>query len=139
MARRVGEKEVARMGMLARVWTRARRQQVRTWSKEQAGFWDVAVAGSSCLRAMLVRRFRGECGVAMGVASISCMPDVSKFFDSLDADLLLMEMWRLGFPPGLLVLAFTVHWGARLLEAAGAWSGFVLPHPAGAAGLCHSL
>ena len=41
-----GEREVAQMGMLTSVWARARKQMVRTWSKEKAGFWGVAVAGS---------------------------------------------------------------------------------------------
>ena len=75
-----GERQVACMGFLVRLWTRARKWQFQQWSQSAAGFWDAAVRGSSALRATLIARFGDESAFYLGATRCSLLADIEKFF-----------------------------------------------------------
>eukprot|EP00974_Lingulodinium_polyedra_P124180 11189614-Lingulodinium_polyedra.AAC.1 len=79
--------------MITRVWTRCRRGHQRRWTREQAGFWDAAVQGSSALRALLWRKLADEMALAFGAEAMTLLTDLTKFYDMLSPNKMLREMW----------------------------------------------
>ena len=120
-----GEREVAQMGMMVRTLFKARTHHIRTWCKEQAGHWDIAISGSSALQALLRRKYQDEAAVALCLSRAVCLADISKFFDSLLPSRMIADLWKLGFPPFILMQSVVLHWAPRLLEAADVWSSWV--------------
>ena len=55
-----GLRPIALMPMLYRIWSKARRQHLIVWEKENQGPWDAAVRGNSALRAAIIGTFFDE-------------------------------------------------------------------------------
>ena len=98
------------------------------WEAKIGGFWDRAVAGSSALRAALVRELRHEIANHLGACTGGIYFDMAKFYDTLDPNIVLEKADNLGFDVSLLLLALQVHMAPRILRAGQAYSDVV--HPA---------
>ncbi|CAK0880231.1 unnamed protein product [Prorocentrum cordatum] len=101
-----GERPIGLMPMPYRIWSAARRPIIATWSKEAAGFWDTAVAGSSALRVAMHRLMRAEAAVQMGFHAAGIFYDAANFYDNLGLDQLIEKAGDLNYP--LLPLAMAV-------------------------------
>jgi hypothetical protein len=69
---------------LYRLWSRVRRSSVAAWTSQWAAHWDMAVAGSSPLRAAIMRQLRLEVASALGMSWAEMLWDISKFYDAVD-------------------------------------------------------
>eukprot|EP00959_Pyramimonas_sp_CCMP1952_P396882 8315692-Pyramimonas_sp.AAC.1 len=54
--------------MFSRTWSRAREDDVRSWSQDSEPAWDAAVAGNSALREAFARALKGEAMHNLGIA-----------------------------------------------------------------------
>ncbi len=68
---------------LYRIWSVARRDQVSRWSSRKARHWDRAVAGSSALRAAILRQTRLEVASCQDFAWDQVLWDIEKFYDHI--------------------------------------------------------
>jgi hypothetical protein len=68
---------------LYRIWGVARRDQVSRWSAGKARHWDRAVAGSSALRAAILRQTRLEIASSQSFAWGQILWDVEKLYDHI--------------------------------------------------------
>jgi hypothetical protein len=64
---------------LYRLWGSVRKCQVGRWSRERAGHWDRAVAGSSPLRAALLRQVKLELASAQGLSRCELLWGINNF------------------------------------------------------------
>ena len=88
------------------------------WEKA-AGFWDDCIRGSNALRAGLARRLFDELAFEHKEAHFSIYWDLTKFFDHVDLNCLVLLREHLGFPLKVLSLALNVHCNLRLLVHKG--------------------
>ena len=79
-----GERPIALMPMLYRVWMRLRKNLVAEWDAERHKFWDTAVKGSSPLQATYQKLCMDEVSVINNKSVASCLWDMAKFYDSID-------------------------------------------------------
>ena len=112
----VGERPIALLPLLVRLWQRCRKAHGRAWCQAKHGPWDDVVAGSSAVRAALLRAFADEDAVAMDQAHGTLFWDVEKFYDSSDICKLGRHALRLGFQPVLLALALQTYVGPRSIK-----------------------
>jgi ribonuclease HI len=121
-----GERLVAMMSMVTRVFFRSMRWRIGEWEAARAGFWDDAIAGSSALRAAVMRSYRMEvCGL-LGASASMAFIDIEKFYDSLDPVLLIMHLLALDFPAVSLLLHLQVHWAVRIVIHRGVVSNLMV-------------
>lgn len=121
----VGERLVAKMPMHLRVMFKARRWHIAEWESAHSQFWDSAIAGSSALRAALLRSYKLERATALGAAAAAALVDIEKCYDSLDPELLVDCLLELGFPPLSLFLHLMVHWAPRVIQHRGVASRII--------------
>ena len=79
-----GERPIALLPILVRVWDRCSRCHMQEWCEQKAGFWDSAVKGSSALRSALMANFMDETSVILGMHNATLYWDMEKFYDSVD-------------------------------------------------------
>ena len=78
-----GERPIALIAILYRIWVRMRKPELEVWEAARAGHWDSAVQGSSALKAALRRALADEMAIATDLAVISVLWDLEKFYDSI--------------------------------------------------------
>ena len=71
---------------------------VHAWELAQAGGWDTAIAGSSSLRAGIVRIIRDECDASDGLYCASLLWDCDKLYDTIRLLDLVRAAVQVGFP-----------------------------------------
>ena len=77
---------------MVRIWEAIRIGSVRAWGQERAGHWDKAIAGSSALKAALIKAMRCEGAVAQELLCAEGLLDMDKFYDSMSP----LSMIRIG-------------------------------------------
>jgi len=97
--------------MLYRLIMKLVKPECSLWDHEVSGFWDTAIAGSSCRRAALARALGMEAAQARGFATIGILWDLAAFFDSIRIHRLVKLALDKGFPPKVLRLGMKVHQG----------------------------
>jgi len=93
-----GERPIALMPMLYRVWMRLRKNLVTGWDDKKHEFWDTAVKGSSPLQATYRRLCMDEMAVLQKSSVASCLWDMAKFYDSIDWRVLAVQAPKHGYP-----------------------------------------
>ena len=119
------DRSIGILTMFCRVWCAARSEWPADWTRQRAGAWDTAVAGSSAIRVALLRAFRDETislGGTSELAAASFLWDIEGFYDALDPVLILEEGLKVGFPPQTLAMEMLLHLTARFLKDEGACS-----------------
>eukprot|EP00974_Lingulodinium_polyedra_P118366 11166885-Lingulodinium_polyedra.AAC.1 len=109
-----GERPIALLPMLVRLWDRARRGVLQKWSEEKAQHWDSAVRGSSALRSALLTCMLDESAVKAGQAVCSLYWDIEKFYDSVAYDVVIRRCLERQYHPVLLQLTIRACLGPRL-------------------------
>ena len=105
-----GERLVALMHRLFRIYFRSRRSIISDWEAAQELWWDTALAGSSALKAALLRAFGVDCSTLSGASIAAAFVDIAKFYDSLDPVLLMRRLIDMGFPAAPLALHLQANW-----------------------------
>ncbi|CAK0797341.1 unnamed protein product, partial [Prorocentrum cordatum] len=129
-----GERPIGLMPMPYRIWSAARRPIIATWSKEAAGFWDTAVAGSSALRVATHRLMRAEAAVQMGFHAAGTFYDAANFFDDIGLDQLIEKASDLNYPLLPLAMAAQMYLAPRAIMAHSLFSDIFEPANSMAAG-----
>ena len=103
------------------MWAASTKDSVSQWeaSVTEVYFWDQAVRGNSSLRAGLMRESRSEVGSALGESHTESLFDVSKFYDSLQPELVADRCLEANFPAGDLCVALMQYSADRLIKADG--------------------
>ena len=84
-----GERPIALLCLLARVFERLCNPEVKSWELARAGFWDDATRGSSALRAGILRLLHDELSRFDGLCMASILWDIKKIYDTLSLEMLL--------------------------------------------------
>ena len=106
-------------GMLYAVYCQARGGSYLTWDAQRARFWDSAVAGSSALRAAILRRFNEELSHLNGDIVATVFFDLTKFFDHIDPVVVMRECMLHGAPALVLALSMQLHLAVRIIMSNG--------------------
>ncbi len=111
-----GSRTIAIMASLYRLTMRLCGDDVADWDEKRAGHWDTAVAGSSALRAHLLRALDVELAVAEGLA-VSHFPwDMEQFYDSIRMARLIPQLKAHGYPEVLAALGLVAHRAPRVIS-----------------------
>ena len=111
-----GERPIALLPMLYRVWMRLRKSLVTGWDDKKHEFWDTAVTGSSPLQATYRRLCMDETAVLQKASVASCLWDMAKFYDSIDWRVLAVQAPKHGYPIRVLAIGMIVHASPRMLK-----------------------
>ena len=111
-----GDRGIALVPWLIRLWTQLRDAPTRVWTSEHAGFWDQAVAGSSALKVALSRLVDDEIVQTLGTHTGCLYTDIKEFYDYLCPVKTLKAALDLGFPATIAVLSFSSYQGVRFLQ-----------------------
>ena len=101
--------------MLARIWHRIHKDRLRCWSRQEAGFWDAAIEGSSALRSMLKSLAWQEAQIEQGRQVVQICWDVGKCYDDIPLVAVALAAVRKGYPATHLCLAILLFLGPRVL------------------------
>ena len=77
------ERPIALISTLYRIWAKARKRCLTNWERVRSGVWDAAIAGSSALRAAILRALADEQDILEGRITASILWDLQKFYDSI--------------------------------------------------------
>eukprot|EP00959_Pyramimonas_sp_CCMP1952_P108879 2276682-Pyramimonas_sp.AAC.1 len=102
--------------MLQKVWSKIRSRASGEWSASLSAFWDTAIAGSSALRAALIRAVMDEGAHELAFEHATLFLDLTKFYDSVSFVLLMQAGLQIGFPPIILLLEVGLYSFPRLLK-----------------------
>ena len=111
-----GSRTIAIMASIYRAFMKHSGLTIREWDVTEGHHWDSALAGSSSLRAAVLRALQSENGEARGDHVAHKLWEMQKCFDSVDFNLLVKELTRRGFPSHLMVLGFLAHCALRILR-----------------------
>ena len=81
---------------------------------EEARFWDIAVKGSSALRASVVRLVKDECVALADAEYATILWDVEKFYDNMPMTGLARASREIGFPAIIMHQCMLMYMAARI-------------------------
>ena len=115
------ERPIALTSCLYRLWNRYRKFELQHW---QLGLdkdmpWDQARPHRDCLSIAVGRMMKAEIGKHQGIYTVSCLADLTCFYDTVTLDHLIEPALDLQYPPLHLKLALDLYTGPRLLQAEG--------------------
>ena len=122
-----GERGVALIPWILRLWGQLRRGLGAGWCDEQAGFWDQAIKGSNALQVAVQRLFWDESAEILGFVHGSLLWDFAEFYDSLDPVHALRCALQLRFPARVVGMSAATYLAPRLLRSRGAVSAPIHP------------
>ena len=133
-----GERPIALVTFLVRLWMRMRRCVGAAWTNEHRAEWDAALAGSSAIQAALGRALSIESARERGMAWGVLLLDIEKFYDSIPIPVLIREALMQGYPATMLYMGVTQCLAARHLRIGPCSSRETLPTSSILAGLGES-
>ncbi len=122
-----GERPIAPICFLYRLWAKVRRPSLVAWEAEHIGFWDTAVKNSSALRAALLRLLYQELAIGEGLDLALLLWDLEKFYDSISLLCLVKLSLKLDYPLELLHLGSLIHISPRVLKASRFFGEVLVP------------
>ena len=81
--------------------------------------WDQARPGRDCLDIAIGRMLHAEFAKHQGVHTITCLADLTCFYDHVDLDEIIEPARELGYPPLHLKFALDLYRGPRAIQAEG--------------------
>ncbi len=96
-----------------RVWSRLRKPHVAGWTRARAAHRDRAVAGSSALRAALLRQTTMEVHSALGFSVTQTLVDLEKFYDHIPPSTVVETAYQVEYPLLSLALGLQMHQAPR--------------------------
>eukprot|EP00959_Pyramimonas_sp_CCMP1952_P227855 4764378-Pyramimonas_sp.AAC.1 len=95
--------------MAHKVWSTIRSQTTCEWSASLSACWDTAIAGSSALRAALIRAVLDEGAHELSFEHATLFLDLTKFHDYVSFVLLMRAGMDIGFPPIIMLLEICLY------------------------------
>ena len=123
------ERPIALMSCLYRLWNRVRKQDIVKWqlSLDTAMPWDHAKPKKDCLSIAVGRMLQSELCKHNDVHTVTCLADLSCFYDTVDLDKLIQPARELEYPPLHLKMAIALYRGPRVIQAEGIATDPTLP------------
>ena len=115
------ERPIALTSCLYRLWTSYRKHDLQRWQLglDQDMPWDHARPHKDCLSIAVGRMLKAEIGKHQGIHIVTCLADLTCFYDTVQLDHLIEPARELHYPPLHLKLALDRYTGPRLLQAEG--------------------
>ena len=115
------ERPIALTSCLYRLWNSYRKHDLQKW---QLGLdkdmpWDHARPHKDCLSIAIGRMLKAEIGKRNGIHTVTCLADLTCFYDTVQLDHLIEPARDLQYPPLHLKLALDLYTGPRLIQAEG--------------------
>ena len=90
--------------------------KIREWDLSEGHRYDSAMAGSSSLRAAVIRALKIENATAIGMHIGHLLWEMEKFYDSIDLLILAGELIERSCPVEFLILGILAHAASRILK-----------------------
>ena len=115
------ERPIALTSCLYRLWNSYRKHELHRWqlSLDQDMPWDFARPHKDCLSIAVGRMLKAEIGKHQGIHTVTCLADLTCFYDTVQLDHLIEPAEELHCPPLHLKLALDLYTGPRLIQAEG--------------------
>ena len=115
------ERPIALTSCLYRVWNSYRKYDIQRWQMtlDDDLPWDQARPKRDCLSIAVGRMLKSEIRKHQGVHTVTCLADLSCFYDTVNLDSILEPAAELNYPPVHLKLALDLYSGPRLIQAEG--------------------
>ena len=115
------ERPIALTSCLYGLWNSYRKHDLQRW---QLGLdedmpWDHARPHKDCLSIAIGRMLKAEIGKHQGIHTVTCLADLTCFYDTVQLDHLIEPARELNYPPLHLKLALDLYTGPRLMQAEG--------------------
>ena len=113
------ERPITLTSLLYRVWCRLRKPLLDQWQKQLPPTMDHdrARPGAQVLQVALERLLRQEVHRTNGRHGITCLMDMSTFYDTISLTRLQQEAQQLNYPPLLLEMAMQLYTGPKAIVA----------------------
>ena len=113
------ERPITLTSLLYRVWCRLRKPLLDAWQQHlpPAMNYDRARPGATVLYVALERLLRQEVHRANGRHGVTCLMDMSTFYDTINLQRLETEALKLSYPPLMLEMALQVYHGPKAIVA----------------------
>ena len=115
------DRPISLRSLLYAVYVKIKRPVIADFDRAHATWWDSAVAGNSCLRDGIRRRFVSEVACLNGEHCVDTFLDLEKFYDSIDNVKLMQQAPQLKWNPVVLYMSFLVHMAPRVLRIGDLW------------------
>ena len=115
------ERPIALTSCLYRLWNRIRKQDIVRWqlSLDTAMPWDHARPKKDCLSIAVGRMLQSELCKHNDIHTVTCLADLSCFYDTVDLDKLIQPARELEYPLLHLKMAIDLYRGPRVIQAEG--------------------
>ena len=115
------ERPIALTSCLYRVWCSCRKADLQRWqlTLDDTLPWDQARPGKDCLSIAIGRMLHAEIAKHQGIHTITCLADLTCFYDHVDLDQIIEPARELGYPPLHLKFALDLYRGPRSIQAEG--------------------
>ena len=115
------ERPIALTSCLYRVWNRYRKQDLHTWqlTLDEELPWDKARPQQDCLSIAIGRMLKAEISKHQGLHTVSCLADLSCFYDTVNLDHIIEPARALQYPALHLKFALDLYAGRRTIQAEG--------------------
>lgn len=115
------ERPIALTSCLYRVWNSYRKADIQKWqiSLDKDLPWDQARPKRDCLSIAVGRMLKAEVRKHQGIHTVTCLADLSCFYDTVNLDHIIEPAAELNYPPVHLKLALDLYSLPRLLQAEG--------------------
>ncbi len=110
-----GSRTVATLSSFYRLLMRVSGDDISDWDTAAAGHWDTAIAGSSALRAHILRALDVELAMSEELCMAHFLWDMEKFCDNIAVRKLLPQLDALHYPTALASMGLLVHRAPRVL------------------------
>ena len=120
-----GARTIAIMASFDRAMMKQFVPLIREWDLAEGHFYDSALAGSSSLRAAVLRALKVENGCMRSAKVTHLLWDMAKCYDNVRLPVLCEELTKRNYPPELMVLGFFVHAAPRILRVGSSFGPIV--------------
>ena len=122
-----GDRPISLTSLLYAVYVKIKKPVIADFDRAHATWWDSAVAGNSCLREGIRRRFVSEVACLNGKHCVDTFLDLEKFHDSIDNVKLVQQACQLKWNPVVLFLSLLVRMAPRVLRIGDLWGEWISP------------
>ena len=121
------DRPISLTSLLYAVYVKIKKHVIADFDRAHATWWDSAVAGNSCLREGIRRRFVSEVACLNGKHCVDTFLDLEKFYDSIDNVKLIQQACQLKWNSVVLYMSLLVHMAPRVLRIGDLWGEWISP------------
>ena len=120
------DRPISLTSLLCAVYVKIKKPVIADFDRAHATWWDSAVAGNSCLREGIRRRFVSEVACLIGKHCVDIL-DLEKLYDSIDNVKLMHQAFKLKWNLVVLYMSLLVHMAPRVLRIGDLWGEWMSP------------